>query len=41
LPMFIGYSGLPPLGVSLGLSHLVVGGWLVAKGFDESQESIA
>jgi hypothetical protein len=41
LPMFIGYSGLPPLGVSLGLSHLVVGGWLVAKGFDESEESIA
>jgi hypothetical protein len=33
LPTFIGYSGMPLLGVSLGLSHLALTGWLVAKGF--------
>ena len=37
LPMFIGYSSVPPLGVSLGLSHLALGSWLVAKGFDEAR----
>ena len=33
MPMFIGYRSLPTLGVSLALSHLTLGGWLVAKGF--------
>lgn len=38
-PMFIGYSSVPPLGVSLALSHLALGSWLVAKGFDEGELS--
>jgi hypothetical protein len=33
LPTFIGYGSLPALGFSLALSHLALGGWLVAKGF--------
>jgi hypothetical protein len=39
MPMFIGYDGVPALGVSLALSHLAVGGWLVAKGFDEGRRT--
>jgi hypothetical protein len=35
LSMFIGYSSVPLLGVSLGLSHLALGTWLTAKGFEE------
>jgi hypothetical protein len=35
LPMFVGFGATPALGFSLALSHLAVGGWLVAKGFDE------
>jgi hypothetical protein len=37
MPMFIGYSGMPWLGVSLGLSHLALAGWLIAKGFGGAQ----
>jgi hypothetical protein len=33
LPAFIGYGSRPALGFSLALSHLALGGWLVAKGF--------
>jgi hypothetical protein len=36
LPMFIGYGSMPSLGFSLALSHLALGSWLVARGFDES-----
>lgn len=39
LPMFIGYSSVPPLGFSLALSHLALGSWLVAKGFDEARRT--
>ena len=35
LPMFIGYGSMPSLGFSLALSHLALGSWLVARGFDE------
>jgi hypothetical protein len=41
MPMFIGYSSVPPLGVSLGLSHLALGSWLVAKGFDEGRVELS
>lgn len=43
MPRFIGYGSMPTLGFSLALSHLAVGGWLVAKGFDEGRrrEAIA
>lgn len=33
LAMFIGYSSIQQLGFSLAISHLLVGGWLVWKGF--------
>jgi hypothetical protein len=36
LPVFTGYGSMPTLGFALALSHLSVGGWLVAKGFDEA-----
>jgi hypothetical protein len=39
--MFIGYSSVPPLGVSLGLSHLALASWLVAKGFDEGRVELS
>jgi Domain of unknown function (DUF4386) len=35
LPMFLAYGSVPPLGFSLALSHLAVGAWLVARGFEE------
>jgi hypothetical protein len=36
LPMFLGYpSVMPMLGISLAVSHIVVGTWLVVKGFGE------
>lgn len=35
LPMFLGYSSMPPMGFSLALSHLALGTWLVVKGFEE------
>jgi hypothetical protein len=31
----VGYSSVPWLGVSLALSHLALGTWLVVKGFKE------
>lgn len=34
LPKFIGFGSVPMLGVSLALSHVALGGWLVARGFD-------
>jgi hypothetical protein len=37
LPMFIGYQAVPPLGASLAISQLLVGGWLIAKGFTPSE----
>jgi Domain of unknown function (DUF4386) len=37
LPMFLAYGSVPPLGFSLALSHLAVGAWLVARGFEEPQ----
>lgn len=37
LPMFIGYPATQPLGASLAVSHLLVGGWLIAKGFPETR----
>ena len=40
LPMFTGYGSVPMLGFSLALSHLSVGGWLVAKGFDEARGTL-
>ena len=40
LPMFIGYSSVPPLGFSLALSHLAIGGWLATKGFDEGRRTL-
>ena len=40
LPMFIGYRSVPPLGFSLALSHLALGSWLVAKGFDEARRTL-
>ena len=33
LAMFIAYPSIPQLGFSLAISHLLIGGWLVAKGF--------
>lgn len=39
LPMFTGYGSMPILGVSLALSHLSVGGWLVARGFGEARRT--
>ena len=35
LAMFISYPSIPWLGFSLAISHLLIGGWLVAKGFPE------
>ena len=35
LAMFIGYPSIQPLGFSLAISHLLIGGWLVWKGFPE------
>lgn len=40
LPMFVGYSSVPLLGVSLALSHLALGTWLVVKGFDERHSDL-
>jgi hypothetical protein len=40
LPMFIGYRSMPMLGFSLALSHLALGSWLVARGFDEGRRTI-
>jgi hypothetical protein len=40
LPRFIGYSSVPPLGFSLALSHLALGSWLIAKGFDEARRTL-
>ena len=39
LPMFIGYPSTQPLGASLAVSHLLVGGWLVVKGFSERESA--
>ena len=33
LPVFAGYSSFMPLGWSLAVSHVLIGGWLIAKGF--------
>ena len=33
LPKFLGYDTMPSLGISLALSHVAVGSWLLAKGF--------
>jgi hypothetical protein len=41
LPKFIGYGSMPTLGFSLALSHIALGGWLVAKGFDEARRGPA
>jgi hypothetical protein len=35
--MFIGYQSIQPLGASLAVSHLLVGGWLIAKGFSSTR----
>src|SRR5437773_3732266 len=35
LPVFFDYQGILPLGFSLAVSHLAIGGWLIAKGFHE------
>jgi hypothetical protein len=35
LAMFIGYPSIQPLGFSLAISHLLIGGWLVWKGLPE------
>jgi hypothetical protein len=35
LPIFIGYPSTQPLGASLAVSHLLVGGWLVVNGFSQ------
>ena len=35
LPVFLGYSIVPPMAYSLALSYLALGGWLVVKGFRE------
>lgn len=35
LPLFLGYSGLMPLGVPMAVSHLTLALWLVLKGFQE------
>ena len=40
LPMFMGYGSVPPLGFSLALSHVALGSWLVAKGFDETRRTL-
>jgi hypothetical protein len=40
LPMFLGYRSVPTLGVSLALSHLALGSWLVAKGFDAARRTV-
>ena len=40
LPMFIGYRSMPTLGFSLALSHLAVGGWLIARGFNEGRRTL-
>lgn len=37
LPMFIGYQAVQPLGASLAVSHLLVGGWLIPKGFSNTR----
>ena len=37
LPMFVGYPAMMPLGASLAVSHLLVAGWLIAKGFPASE----
>jgi hypothetical protein len=39
LAMFIGYPSVLPLGFSLAISHLAIGGWLVTKGFPEGTSS--
>jgi len=35
LAFFIGYPSVLPLGFSLAITHVVIGGWLIAKGFPE------
>jgi hypothetical protein len=35
LPLFLGYSGLTPLGVPMALSHITLAIWLIIKGFEE------
>jgi hypothetical protein len=37
LPMFIGYPSTQPLGASLAVSHLLVAGWLLMRGFPAKQ----
>jgi hypothetical protein len=32
LPVFVGYAGMPMLGISLAVSHVAVASWLVLKG---------
>jgi hypothetical protein len=39
VPMFIGYGSVPALAISLAFSHLAVGGWLVARGFEPATPS--
>jgi len=34
LPVFAGFSSYMPLGWTLAISHVLIGGWLVAKGFE-------
>lgn len=35
LPLVLGFSGVTPLGALMGVWHLVLGGWLIARGFTE------
>lgn len=39
LPKFLGYGSVPSLGFSLALSHLAIGSWLVARGFNEGRRT--
>jgi hypothetical protein len=41
LPMFIGYPNGGYLGASLALSHVLTGGWLLAKGFSTGDSRTA
>ena len=37
LPVFAGYSSFMPLGWSLAVSHVLIGGWLIVKGFNTKE----
>lgn len=37
VPVFLGYSSVTPMGAAMGLGHLSLAIWLVARGFKERQ----